>query len=61
MWQRAELARFYLKYGQIHATRAAILSDFLGPFAELFAAPLRLVSETLKVLARRAMQLHLGG
>jgi hypothetical protein len=39
MWQGAELARFYLKQRQIHGVPAAILSDFLGPFAVLFTAP----------------------
>jgi hypothetical protein len=61
MWQRAELARFYLKYGQIRGVPAAILSDFLGPFAGLFTASGRFVGKTFKVLARRAGQLRLWG
>jgi hypothetical protein len=61
MWQGAELARFYLKQRQIHGVPAAILSDFLGPFASLFTASGRLVGKTFKVLARQAAQLRLWG
>jgi hypothetical protein len=61
MWQGAELARFYLKYGQIRGVLAAILSDLLGPFASLFTASGRLVGKTFKVLARQAAQLRLWG
>jgi hypothetical protein len=39
MWQRSELARFYLKYGDNGAGLAAILSKFRGPFVACLPRP----------------------
>jgi hypothetical protein len=47
MWQGAELARFYLKHRQIRGVPAAILSDFLGPFASLFTASGRFAGKNI--------------